>query len=69
MTSIKFPVQITEVPHRGSPRIWVLESENHLNEILNSSQTCRTDCTAQNVDEYLDWLRSDLRQLIVEEAE
>jgi hypothetical protein len=61
-----YPITITEVPHRGQPTTWTLESESHLQTILNGSAACRAGCTATTLDEYLDWLRSDLRSLTVE---
>lgn len=93
---MKYPITITEVPHRGEPRTWTLESAEHLNDILNGSQMTRSDydewCEANGYFEwksweeegaerfevlhdrrfeaetYLEWLRHDLSQLIVEEV-
>jgi hypothetical protein len=65
---MKYPLTITEIPHRGKAKTWMLDDEDHLQDILNGSQACRAGCHATDLDSYLDWLRSDLRQLIVEEA-
>lgn len=78
---MKYPLMITEVPHRGKANSWRLEDEKHLNELLNSGQVCRSGyfdwCgvngydgdAAFTVDAYLDWLRHDLSRLEVIEAE
>lgn len=89
---MKYPITITEIPHRGKMHTWILESEEHLNSILNGSAISRSsywDWCGENgylvlkemengdwetvidksheLETYLDWLRHDLRELIVEE--
>lgn len=65
----KYPLKIIEVPHIGKRREWTLWSEDHLNDILTSGQFSRAGVDAQNLEEFLDWLRQDLSLLFVEEME
>lgn len=89
----KFPIKITEVPHRGRRQTWTLESKDHLARCIEQAERAGyTDWqieegnlvyteedddgelievhnTAFTLDAYLDWLRHDLSQLIVEDAE
>ena len=40
-----YPIQITEHPHQGNPRTWVLENSEHLNKCLSfeSERGCYTE--------------------------
>jgi len=38
MTNTTYPIRITETPHRGKPRTWVLESEEHLASCIEAEQ-------------------------------
>lgn len=74
MIKLNYPIRLTEYPHQGKPLTWVLESEKHLNEIINSlNRTNYFDwcyengCHCYALDSYLDWLKNDLRFLTYEE--
>lgn len=64
---MRYPIIITEIPHRGAPKTWTLYDAAHLRVNVESAQ-CRSDFTGDSLYDYLDWLRSDLSQLIVEES-
>lgn len=64
---MKYPITITEIPHRGAAKTWTLYDAAHLRVNIESAQV-RSDFTGETLDDYLDFLRSDLSQLIVEES-
>jgi hypothetical protein len=64
---MQYPLEVTETPHRGASRTWVLENEAHLQSILNGSEACRAGCNAHDLESYIEWLRADLRSLDVQE--
>lgn len=87
---MKYPIKITEIPHRGKPETWTLESPEHLALCIEQEERSgytdwqiqegnlvyeegedgelvETHNEAYTLDSYLDWLRSDVSRLIVEE--
>jgi hypothetical protein len=61
-----YPYNIIETPHRGKPRAWVLESEKHLTQCIDFDQRRGYDGPYE-LEAWLDWLRSDLSRLEVNE--
>jgi len=41
-----YPLQITEIPHRGESRTWVLYDENHLNQCIDFIESRGVDYQA-----------------------
>lgn len=35
---MKYPIKITEIPHSGQPKTWILYDENHLEECIEFSE-------------------------------
>lgn len=44
-----YPIKITEVPHRGTERTWVLENESHLAQVIEQAQ--RSGYTDWHIDQ------------------
>jgi len=67
---MKLPIQITERHQNGRVNSWVLHDRDHLIEITSQAMT-RSDYTGEldDLDAYLDWLRSDLAGLEISEIE
>ena len=63
---MKYPIEITERHHNGWVRKWTLYDEAHLFEVTSHAMM-RSDYTGDldNLDEYIEWLRSDLAGLEV----
>ena len=64
------PLQIIERHHDGRVLDWILYDEEHLREVTTDART-RGDYEGEldDLDEYLDWLRSDLADLEFFEVE
>lgn len=73
---MQYPIEITEIPHRGEPHVWVLWNERHLATCIAmskgydewASDIGLTDEESLSPSLYLQWLSNDLRQLIYREA-
>lgn len=63
----KLPITITEIPHRLPQRTWILYDESHLNTVMQHA-AARSGFVGETLDEYLEWLASDLSRLIIEES-
>ena len=59
-------LKIIETPHQGPVREWILYDKNHLIEVATDAMV-RSDYEGEldDLDAYLDWLRSDLSRLQV----
>jgi len=71
----QFPVKITEIPHSGKRRTWTLESQEHLDQCIDYALNAgysewqeQEGNEAYTLDAYLDWLRHDLSQIIIEKG-
>ena len=63
---MKYPIQIIERHHDGRVLSWTLYDEAHLLEVTSDART-RHDYKGEldDLDEYIEWLRSDLAGLEV----
>ena len=63
-------LKIIETPHQGPVREWILYDKNHLIEVATEAMT-RSDYEGEldDLDSYLEWLRSDLADLEFFEVE
>ena len=64
------PLQIIERHHDGRVLHWILHDEEHLREVTTEAMT-RSDYEGEldDLDSYLEWLRSDLADLEFFEVE
>lgn len=46
MSNYLYPLKITEIPHRGKSRTWVLTDEKHLNQCINFIESRGVDYQA-----------------------
>ena len=65
----KYPIHITEVPHRGKRREWTLYDEKHLQACVEQAYSHGYDGDG-SLDNYLEWVGHDLSEChITEEKE
>jgi len=66
---MKYPIQVIQKHHDGRVRNWTLYDRDHLIEVTNHARTW-SDYTGDldDLDDYFDWLRSDLYSLTTTEA-
>lgn len=76
MKTPNYPIQITEVPHRGHARVWVLYDALHLQAIIDRDYGAYMEWVEAagykdpyDPEAYFEYLRRDLSHLIVNEAE
>lgn len=59
-----YPINITEVPHRGARREWTLYDEKHLAECVTQAERAGYEGDG-TLDNYLDWVGHDLSQIFI----
>ena len=67
---MRYPIQVIEQHHDGRVLNWTLYDRKHLIEITTNARA-RSDYTGEldDLDDYFDWLRSDLASLATAEAD
>lgn len=70
---MQFPVNITEIHHRGDVLEWTIDDETHLQNVIEAAQVDsdydefhqeKDDEEKYTIESYIEWLRQDCQKVI-----